>query len=347
MAAEEDRELPAQCQHSHSPGNGTRDSLNNVDRPLSPTTPPCFLRVYLFSGDMSEFVTNLLLGGTSGIIAKTTCAPLERVKIILQTQHVSGVPEAQKFKGIADAFRRIPAEQGIGAMWRGNFTNCVRYFPTQAMNFAFKERYQKLFVRPKEEVGFARNFAGYLAAGGAAGATSLLVAYPLDFSYTRLAADVGSGEKRQFTGLLDCLKKIKKSDGMRGLYRGFAPSVAGIIVYRAGYFSYDPLKTMVFGTEHSYASLPLKLGLAMCVDIGAAMLAYPFDTVRRRMMMQSGKPEAERIYTSSMQCASKIIKDEGYSGMYKGAGMNNVRAIASALVLVVYDELKHIMKEKK
>eukprot|EP00667_Euglena_gracilis_P033060 EG_transcript_52853 len=120
---------------------------------------------------MQDFATNLLLGGLSGIFAKTVCAPMERVKIILQTQHASSqVTEAQKYKGIVDAFRRIPQEQGLGAFWRGNLTNCTRYFPTQAMNFAFKERYQKLFVRPKEEVGFAGNFAGYLAAGGAAGA---------------------------------------------------------------------------------------------------------------------------------------------------------------------------------
>jgi solute carrier family 25 (adenine nucleotide translocator) protein 4/5/6/31 len=295
-----------------------------------------------FRSPMGEFVTNLLLGGLSGVFAKTVCAPMERVKIILQTQHASTqISEANKYHGIADAFRRIPEEQGLRAFWRGNLTNCVRYFPTQAMNFAFKERYQKLFVRPKEEVGFARNFAGYLAAGGAAGATSLLVAYPLDFSYTRLAADVGAGGQRHFTGLLDCIRQIHRSDGLRGLYRGFAPSVAGIIVYRAGYFAYDPIQKMVFGEKHSYAAVPLKLAVAMCVDIGAAMLSYPLDTVRRRMMMQSGKAADQRMYANSLQCFSRIVKEEGGRGLYKGAGMNNVRAIASAMVLVMYDELKY------
>jgi hypothetical protein len=33
--------------------------------------------------------------------------------------------------------------------------------------------------------------------------------------------------------------------------------------------------------------------------------------------------------------------------MYKGAGMNTVRAIASARVLVVYDELKQAFATKK
>eukprot|EP01010_Urceolus_cornutus_P000669 NODE_1186_length_1052_cov_101.360917_g909_i0.p1 GENE.NODE_1186_length_1052_cov_101.360917_g909_i0~~NODE_1186_length_1052_cov_101.360917_g909_i0.p1 ORF type:complete len:314 (-),score=72.50 NODE_1186_length_1052_cov_101.360917_g909_i0:110-994(-) len=292
---------------------------------------------------MAEFIQNLVLGGVSGVVAKTVCAPIERSKIILQTQsHQVDRP----YVNLTDCLRRIPSEEGVTALWRGNFVNCLRYFPTQAMNFAFKEKYQKLFVRPREEVGFARFFTGYLAAGGAAGATSLLVAYPLDFSYTRLAADVGSGTNRQFTGLLDCLKKIHKSDGVSGLYRGFAPSVAGIIVYRAGYFGlYDVSKTLMF-KEHSYAAIPLKLAVAMAVDVLSALVAYPIDTVRRRIMLQSGKAKSEVMYTGSLQCAKRIFKDEGPKGLYKGAWTNSIRAVASALVLVIYDELKFITSPK-
>jgi solute carrier family 25 (adenine nucleotide translocator) protein 4/5/6/31 len=49
-------------------------------------------------------------------------------------------------------------------------------------------------------------FAGYLAAGGLAGATSLTVVYPLEFAYTRLAADTGA--KKQFKGLFDVMGQI-------------------------------------------------------------------------------------------------------------------------------------------
>ncbi len=89
--------------------------------------------------------------------------------------------------------------------------NIYRYFPTQALNFAFKDTYKK-YLNPynpkKEPVKF---FIGNLASGGAAGATSLCFVYPLDFARTRLAADVGgkkSGTAREFTGLFDCIKKV-------------------------------------------------------------------------------------------------------------------------------------------
>jgi solute carrier family 25 (adenine nucleotide translocator) protein 4/5/6/31 len=83
--------------------------------------------------------------------------------------------------------------------------------------------------------------------GGAAGATSLCVVYPLDFARTRLAADVGSGGQREFTGLINCLTKVAASDGPQGLYRGFGISVVGIIAYRAAYFGcFDTGKAMLF-----------------------------------------------------------------------------------------------------
>jgi len=284
-------------------------------------------------GTATGFLKNFLMGGTAGVISKTSCAPLERVKIVLQNQ--AALEGAQKqYSGLVGTGTAIVKEQGVAALWRGNFVNCLRYFPTQAMNFAFKERYQKLLVPDKETAGFAKWFAGYLAAGGAAGATSLTVAYPLEFAYTRLAADVNA---KQFTGLFDCFGKIFQKEGVRGLYRGYAPSVCGIIVYRAGYFGiYDVGKQVLF--KDGQGNFFQKFGLALCVDIGAACTAYPFDTVRRRLMMQSGR--AEMQYTGAIQALKHIVSHEGVGGLYKGVFANNVRAIASALVLVLYDEMK-------
>lgn len=90
-------------------------------------------------------------------------------------------------------------------------------------------------------------FVGNMLSGGAAGATSLMFVYPLDFARTRLAADVGKGTEREFNGLVDCIQKIFKHDGPIGLYRGFGISVLGIIAYRASYFGmFDTGKVYMF-----------------------------------------------------------------------------------------------------
>ena len=179
---------------------------------------------------------DFIAGGISAAVSKTVVAPLERVKIILQIQDAhKHIPKDQRYNGIVDCFKRVNAEQGFLSFWRGNVVNVVRYFPTQALNFAFKDTYKKLFMEGLDKnKDFWKFFAGNLAAGGAAGATSLCIVYPLDFARTRLGADVGkAAADREFKGLADCIKKSYKADGLvRGLYPGFISSVQGIIVYR-------------------------------------------------------------------------------------------------------------------
>ncbi|KAG8144586.1 putative ADP-ATP translocase 2 protein [Naja naja] len=193
-----------------------------------------------------SFLKDFLAGGVAAAISKTAVAPIERVKLLLQVQHASMQITAEKqYKGIIDCVVRIPKEQGFLSFWRGNLANVIRYFPTQALNFAFKDKYKQIFLGGVDKrTQFWRYFAGNLASGGAAGATSLCFVYPLDFARTRLAADVGkAGMEREFNGLGDCLVKIFKSDGLRGLYQGFNVSVQGIIIYRAAYFGiYDTAK---------------------------------------------------------------------------------------------------------
>lgn len=296
--------------------------------------------------DVVTFLKNLAAGGVAGGISKTIVAPIERIKIVLQVQDANKeqIPEDKRFKGILDAARRIPAEQGALSFWRGNTANVIRYFPTQALNFAFKDSYKQMFLKgvdKKKDKG--RFFLGNLAAGGAAGGTSLLFVYPLDFARTRLAADMGKGEARQFKGLGDCLTTIFKKDGMLGLYRGFGVSLGGIIVYRAAFFGgFDTAKALAFG-DNPNPSFLASFALAQCVTTCSGIISYPFDTVRRRMMMQSGKPVEERQYKSTVDCWGKILRQEGPGAFFKGAFSNVLRGTGGALVLVLYDKIKALI----
>uniref|UniRef100_A0A1B6GAA5 ADP/ATP translocase n=1 Tax=Cuerna arida TaxID=1464854 RepID=A0A1B6GAA5_9HEMI len=292
--------------------------------------------------DPVAFAKDFIAGGVSAAISKTTVAPIERVKLLLQVQHISKqIAEDQRYKGMVDCFIRIPKEQGVLAYWRGNFANVIRYFPTQALNFAFKDKYKQIFLGGVDKnTQFWRYFAGNLASGGAAGATSLCFVYPLDFARTRLAADVGkSGGAREFKGLGDCLSKIFKSDGLVGMYRGFGVSVQGIIIYRASYFGcFDTAKGML--PDPKNAGFFVSWGIAQVVTTVAGIVSYPFDTVRRRMMMQSGRAKADRTYTSTAHCWVTIAKSEGSAAFFKGAFSNVLRGTGGALVLVLYDEIK-------
>jgi solute carrier family 25 (adenine nucleotide translocator) protein 4/5/6/31 len=298
-------------------------------------------------GDFSKqypVLTDWLAGGTAAGISKTLVAPIERVKMLLQTQDSNPDIQSgkvQRYTGITNCFKRVSAEQGFFSLWRGNAANVIRYFPTQAFNFAFKDTFKRMFPKADPKKEFWRFFWINMASGGLAGASSLLIVYPLDFARTRLAADVGKGADREFTGLVNCLTTVSKRTGPWSLYQGFGVSVQGIIVYRGAYFGlYDSGKGFFFKDEKS-ASFVFKWAIAQSVTALSGVLSYPFDTVRRRMMMMSGRKAATELqYTGTIDCWSKIWKQEGYRGFFKGAWSNVIRGAGGALVLVLYDEVK-------
>jgi len=288
------------------------------------------------------------VGGVSAAVAKTAAAPIERVKLLIQNQDemIKSGRLSVKYAGIGDCFARTIKDEGVIALWRGNTANVIRYFPTQALNFAFKDKFKKMFGFKKNE-GYWPWFFGNLASGGAAGATSLLFVYSLDYARTRLANDAKSAKKggeRQFNGLVDVYKKTLASDGVSGLYRGFGPSVLGIIVYRGLYFGvYDSVKPVVL-TGNLEGNFLASFLLGWVVTTGSGLASYPLDTVRRRMMMTSG--EAVK-YKGSFDAFSQILAKEGVKSLFKGAGANILRGIAGAGVLSMYDQLQVLVMGKK
>jgi len=297
-----------------------------------------------------NFVVDFLMGGVSAAVSKTAAAPIERVKLLIQNQDemIKQGRLSEPYKGIGDCFKRTTADEGIGALWRGNMSNVIRYFPTQALNFAFKDKFKRMFGFDKNKDGYWPWFAGNLASGGMAGATSLFFVYSLDYARTRLANDAKSSKKgggdRQFNGMIDVYRKTIATDGVAGLYRGFNISCVGIIVYRGLYFGmYDSLKPVLL-TGDLADNFMASFGLGWTITIGAGLASYPIDTVRRRMMMTSG--EAVK-YRSSMHCMSEVVAKEGVKSLFKGAGANILRAVAGAGVLAGYDKLQVIVLGKK
>jgi solute carrier family 25 (mitochondrial adenine nucleotide translocator), member 4/5/6/31 len=290
----------------------------------------------------SNFLLDFVLGGVSAGVSKTIVAPIERVKLLLQLQDAKKGMEdpAKKYKGIVDCFLRVNNEQGFASFWRGNLSNVIRYFPTQALNFAFKDSIKRAFPRYNNKTDFWKSFGVNMASGGLAGSLSLLVVYPLDFIRTRLATDTGKAlEDREFKGMGEVLTKIMKTDGVSGLYRGFGISVVGIFIYRAMYFGMFDTGKELFFRDFKNSNILLVWAFAQFVTVISGILSYPIDTIRRRMMMQSGR--ADVLYSSTVDCAKKIyLKEGGLKPFFKGAGSNVIRGTGGALVLVFYNKIQ-------
>jgi len=296
---------------------------------------------------ITAFFKDMALGGSIGAVSKTVMSPVERVKILMQTMDsnpkvISG--EVKPYSGIVDCFRRVASEQGIAAFWRGNLVNCLRYAPQQGSALAFNDFFKNLFPKYDKNKEFIQYFAANLMSGGLGGAAAMVICYPMDYARTRLASDLTAG-KGQFNGIMDCLTKTVKQQGITGLYRGTAVSIAGAFVYRAGQLG---LYGTVMGFNPYKKDTGIK-GFVSAVVIGTAARTvilpfnYPFDTVRRRMMLESDVPKEKRIYKSGIDCARQVFAKEGLKGLYKGAFPEIFRGFGGVMVIVLYDRIKNIL----
>lgn len=294
-----------------------------------------------------QLTSDLFIGGSIGAVSKTVMAPVERVKLLLQTMDSnpdirSG--KVQPYKGIVDCFARVNAEQGMLSFWRGNLVNCLRYAPQQGSALAFNDFINNnLFPKYNPNTDFAKAFAVNLTSGGLAGAIANTICYPFDFARTRLASDVAKG-KGQFNGIFDCIGTTVRKQGITGLYTGWSVTVAGAFVYRAGQLGMFKQIQDLNPYKRDKGTLgAISAFVAVTVARSAVMpFNYPFDTVRRRMMLESEKPVDQRLYRGSFDCFAKILKAEGVKGMYKGMIPELFRGVGGSLVIVIYDRIKEI-----
>jgi len=292
----------------------------------------------------TNFPRDLMAGALMGGVAHTIVAPIERAKLVLQTQEsnlaITG-GKHRRFKGMLDLIFRTVRDEGVLSLWRGNGSSVLRYYPSVALNFSLKDFYRTMLTSGQlHEKPLSKAPSNFLA-GSLAGCTTLIIIYPLDIAHTRLAADIGKREARQFKGLFHFLKTIHQKDGFKGVYRGLPASLHGMIVHRGLYFGgFDTVKDMML-QDSPHIPFWKRWIVAQAVTTSAGLLSYPLDTVRRRMMMQSGLEH--RMYKNTWDCWKKIYKRESVASFYRGAVSNMFRSTGAALILVLYDEMKNLM----
>jgi len=295
---------------------------------------------------LEQLGSDLLIGGTIGAISKTIMAPVERVKLLMQTQDSNPLVirgEVARYSGIMDCFKRVNSEQGFLAFWRGNLVNCLRYAPQQGSALAFNDLINNMFPAYDSRSNLLMSVTTKLVSGGIAGAIANTICYPFDFARTRLASDLKSGQP-QFKGIWDCIWTTTKNQGITGLYTGWLVTCMGAFVYRAGQLGlFKQIQDM-----NPYQKDKGTLGaISSFIAVTTARTAimpfnYPFDTVRRRMMLQSEKSLAERNFKGSWDCFRQVLAKEGFAGMYKGMVPELFRGLGGSLVIVCYDRIKVI-----
>ncbi|KAL4468856.1 hypothetical protein ABPG72_008783 [Tetrahymena utriculariae] len=269
------------------------------------------------------------------LVSKSFFSPLEVVKMRLQSQNemIKQGYLQQRYRGIIDCSKRIVSEEGLKALWKGNFTHILISLMNNSLSFPINSLIRQI-INAKREDGYQVWIASNLASGGLAGFFSSIFSYPLDYARTRLTNDFHSpkiGNQKQYNGLIDVFRKTLASDGIVGFYRGFIISSFGIIIYRAVYFGlYGSFRHLI-----PYNNIFLHFGYSWTVTIAASMASYTVDTVKRRMMMTSGQAVK---YRGSIDCIRYVLKNEGFKHLFNGFSLTLIKSITSACLLSIYDQ---------
>lgn len=293
----------------------------------------------------TNFLTDFAIGGVSTAVTQSILSPIERIQLIFMTKSTNpAFIRSQKKLTIKRCVERIFRKEGLKAFWRGNTSIVARSLPSTALNFSLKNFYQGLFTKiysrkKKEELGFWVEITKNLLSGGLAGSTSLMLTYPLDMLRVRMAVDMGPVEKRKYSTVGDCFRKISKTEGIRGFYKGMGVAVAGGFLYRALVFGlYDTFKGNFDG------DILKKYIIAQSFSSIAGFVTYPLYTIRTRLMVQESSQESRKIknlYRGAFDCFKKIVKKEGFRGLFGGYTMNLLGGISGSIVVVVFDEVSN------
>ncbi|XP_076244921.1 solute carrier family 25 member 16 [Calliopsis andreniformis] len=299
--------------------------------------------------DYVFFLKNLLAGGVAGMCSKTTVAPLDRIKILLQAHS-----DHYKHLGVFSGLKEIIQRERFFALYKGNCAQMIRIFPYAATQFTTFELY-------KQHLGnlFGKNsHIDKFFAGSAAGITAVTLTYPLDTIRARLAFQV-TGE-HIYTGIIHAgITIFKQEGGIRALYRGFWPTIFGMIPYAGfSFYSFEKLKYLCMKYAPNYLcdkcdrntgglvlTVPARL---LCGGVAGAIaqsFSYPLDVTRRRMQLAMMNPNTHKYSTGMLHTIKMIYKENGIvRGLYRGMSINYLRAIPMVSVsFTTYEIMKQIL----
>ncbi|XP_059301572.1 mitochondrial adenine nucleotide transporter ADNT1-like [Lycium ferocissimum] len=305
---------------------------------------------------------SLVAGGVAGGVSRTAVAPLERLKILLQVQN----SHSMKYSGTIQGLKYIYRTEGFKGLFKGNGTNCARIVPNSAVKFFSYEQASKgiLYLYRQQTGNEDAQLTPLLrlGAGACAGIIAMSATYPMDMVRGRITVQTEKSPY-QYRGMFHALSTVLREEGPRALYKGWTPSVIGVIPYVGLNFAvYESLKDWLVKTkplglvdDNSELGVVTRLACGAAAGTVGQTVAYPLDVIRRRMQMVGwshaasivtgdGRSKAPLEYTGMIDAFRKTVKYEGVRALYKGLVPNSVKVVPSiSIAFVAYEQVKDLL----
>ncbi|XP_053446534.1 calcium-binding mitochondrial carrier protein SCaMC-1-like [Nycticebus coucang] len=279
-----------------------------------------------------EWWKRLVAAGIASAVARTCTAPFDRLKVMMQVQS----SQTRKLRLIS-GFEQMIREGGIFSLWRGNGVNIFKIAPETALKVGAYEQYKKWLSFDGAQIGISERFLS----GSLAGVTAQTCIYPMEVLKTRLAV----GKTGEYSGIIDCGKKLLKQEGVRTFFKGYVPNFLGIIPYAGLDFAvYEILKN--YWIEHYSRNsvnpgIMILLGCSTLSHTCGQLASFPMNLLRTRMQAKAtekGEP------VSMIKLIQEIYSKEGKLGFFRGITPNIIKLLpAVGIGCVAYEKVTPLL----
>lgn len=332
-----------------------------------------------------------LAGGLAGCAAKTAVGPLDRVKILFQASNPQFAKYTGHWFGVVKAMRDIHSAEGSRGLFRGHSATLLRIFPYAGIKFLAYEQIRAVVIKDRTQETPTRRFLS----GSLAGTISVCFTYPLEVIRVRLAFETKAHSRaslidicktiynehapaprpRQSTSsssaaaaitnplanINNTLAKPPPSTGLSNFFRGFTPTLWGMLPYAGSSFlTHDTAGDLMrHPTLAPYTLLPetpsqrsqrppdkpaplrywAELFTGGFAGFVSQTLSYPLEVVRRRMQVGGVVGDGHRLGMGEV--AGRIWRERGFRGFFVGLGIGYVKVVPMVAVsFYVYERAK-------
>jgi len=276
------------------------------------------------NSDKSKIYKNFIIGGFAGGLSRSITSPLEVIKVLQQNY-----PNTYGKQSITSILKNTVKSNGIKSLFKGNYTNCLRIIPQNAIQLAGYNYSLNILNKLYPSYNNLNNFN----AGATAGIVGYTVIYPLELIRSKLSVNIDSKTKN-YNNFYSAFKYTYKKDGLFGLYKGWRVSIIGMIPYQGTTFlTYKYINNTYNPTNNKLINL-ISGSLA---GFTAVSLTYPFDVIKRKYHLTGEM--GNKNYINYTDIIRSTYDNYGIKGFYRGLFACYTKIIPSSAIFFFTVEL--------